>query len=203
MPEKLEWGISIEPMDTISKGGELQAITFQFKFGRGNPRSRLFYSDEKLAKAIESRPNIQNLRMGQINYSLNLRAGKVVLSSYFPFDVLLNFSYLKLGTPGFKSLVKTVRSRGIASALERAAIRYLAKKYPDFYYRETSNPLRSRRKQLKKRGIKRGQEMPLREYWKLIQKTTWDWRKKKQRRRRMWSAVKGNVKKYWQKIRRR
>ncbi len=176
------WGIKITPNITAPANRGLVLASFNFEIAFGNPRARMFYSNPELGKFIKKTRRLHKFSLGHTRYLVDPKNKKVQLIDYFPFVIPPpppGSKRVKARTKEKGALLDQLIGRGVASYLERAAVRHLNQKFPRFTYQEAVSTTKFRKAQLARRNIKPAQKMPLRDYWKVVQKTTRQWRQRK------------------------
>jgi hypothetical protein len=142
-------------------------IRFNISFAERERGKRLFFSNKEVQMVLQRRPELLNQPVGYIEYIVYPTTNTVHLTN--------NYLFHRLSQEVQEALV----AKGIASELERRAVRHLCQKLPGFTYAEAHTLISGRPNQVDKRGMKPDQTMPLPEFWQLLQKTTRAWKKRK------------------------
>lgn len=149
---------------TKSYKGEFM-LRYNFKVEKGNPRGKDFYSNSPLARFLSENKSLYGKNVGEVAYDVNTRTNEICVAYYYP-----------ISSTG--KLQAFLTGKGIASALERIAVRDLAKRFPDFSFADSLALTVKRKEQLRKRGVKPGDKVQIKSYWKNMLEKTRQWRRR-------------------------
>jgi hypothetical protein len=164
---KKVWGIKIK-LET--KGNELRYFLYIAPYDKWDTKD-LFVTSKEIKQAIkESNLTVHpKWEVGYIVRRVNKAKKTISYRSFFPFVSLSSN----------KKLAQLFKHEGIAVRVERTIEKDLVRRYPDYDVVMSKVVTQSREAHLKKRGLKLGQRLPLKEVYQI----TRDYIKKESKKR--------------------